>query len=175
MVTSKQLLVYLSIKYKGVWDDIFGHIQNKKPLDYAECEKTLENVNLGDYFTLTDKDYPEELRGLEKPPFALKKADYNNMVARKRYLEKYGRKIASWLYAEAVENSNEGDWITYFDEIDETFNLEKPIEQDRELQQRILDELSRYDGVAIDDDTLQEDCFDVNLYTDYMSRDCEEE
>ena len=174
MVTSKQLLVYLSIKYKGVWDDIFGHIKSKKPLDYAECEKTLENVNLGDYFVLTDKDYPEELKGLKKPPFALKKADYN-MVARKRYLEKYGRKIASWLYAEAVENSNEGDWITYFDEIDEVFSLERPIGQDRELQQRILDELSGYDGVAIDDDTLQEDCFDVNLYTDYMSRDCEEE
>lgn len=73
MITAKQLLVYLAIKYKGNWDDIYRHIRTKQPLDKEDMEKTLKNVDLNDYIALTDKDYPESLKGLEKPPFVVKR------------------------------------------------------------------------------------------------------
>lgn len=173
-ITAKELLVYLTIKYKGKWDDIFYHINTKQPLDREDMAKTLENVDLSNFITMTDDDYPESLKKLEKPPFAIEKREWNGME-REKYIEKYSRKIASWLYAEAVEHTHEGDWITYFDEIDESFSLKKSIEQDKELQQAILNELKKYEGIAFDDYTLQGDCFDINLYTDYARKECWEE
>lgn len=95
----------------------------------------------------------------------------------KRYLEKYSRKIASYCYATAVLNSESSSYCMYFDEIEDYFNLEKQtIKNDKELQNKIIDELLNFEGVA---EATEEDStdryFDIILYTDYMALDDSED
>lgn len=73
MITAKELLVYLTIKYKGSWDAIYRHIKTKQPLDNEDLKKTLENVDLNGFIAMTDDDYPDSLKELEKPPFVVKR------------------------------------------------------------------------------------------------------
>lgn len=73
MITAKELLVYLTIKYKGNWDNIYRHIKTRQPLNEEELKKALENVDLNNFIAMTDEDYPESLKGLEKPPFVVKR------------------------------------------------------------------------------------------------------
>lgn len=57
------LLVYLTIKNK-VW------------LDNEDIRKTLAKVDLSDFVTLVDEDYPDKYKTLRKPYFAYRKQSY---------------------------------------------------------------------------------------------------
>lgn len=57
------LLVYLTIKNK-VW------------LDNEDIRKTLAKVDLSDFVTLVDEDYPNKYKTLRKPYFAYMKQSY---------------------------------------------------------------------------------------------------
>ena len=70
------LLVYLTIKYDGDWDKIYNHIKNKVCLDKEDMRKTLANVDLSDFVTLVDEDYPDKYKTLRKPYFAYRKQSY---------------------------------------------------------------------------------------------------
>lgn len=48
------LLVYLTIN----WDKIYNHIKNKVLLDREDMRKKLAKVDLSDFVTLVDEDYP---------------------------------------------------------------------------------------------------------------------
>lgn len=118
-------------------------------------------------------------------------------MTRERYLEKMARKIASYVYAVAVLESGDANWCIYFDEIEKRFGLkdeehqdewlmlEKPLCEDEELVEAILEELYKYDGLDGNADCVWVDdcCFDLNLWHDYRAtytdldeeEDCEEE
>lgn len=70
------LLVYLTIKYDGDWDKIYNHIKNKVWLDKEDMRKTLAKVDLSDFVTLVDEDYPDKYKTLRKPYFAYRKQSY---------------------------------------------------------------------------------------------------
>lgn len=66
------LLVYLTIN----WDKIYNHIKNKVWLDKEDMLKTLAKVDLSDFVTLADEDYPYKYKTLSKPYFAYRKQSY---------------------------------------------------------------------------------------------------
>ena len=80
MLTSKELLVYLSIIYDNDFDRICNHIRNKDPLDKEDLRRVLKKVNLDDYIAMTDWDYPTELKKIDRPPFAVKREDIDVLV-----------------------------------------------------------------------------------------------
>ena len=69
-ITSSNVLTFLAIKYKGDWDKIMDHLRNKLGVDDDELEATIKNMKCK-VITYLDKEYPEQLRQVPKPPFAL--------------------------------------------------------------------------------------------------------
>ena len=69
-IKARNLIAYLAVKYKQVWDDIYNAIINKEPVDNEIVEDTLATLK-GDYITIIDDDYPKELKTSYKPPFVL--------------------------------------------------------------------------------------------------------
>ena len=120
-------------------------------------------------------------------------------MTRERYLEKMAHKIASYVYATAVLESGDNNWCVYFDEIEDRFGVvdsEKEDWQndgcmlltrlcdDKELVEKIQEELYKYDGLADGDAVwVYDDWFDINLFHDYRAtytdldeeEDCEDE
>ena len=88
MLTSKELLVYLSIIYDNDFDRIYNHIRNKDYLDKEDLRRVLKQVNLDDYIVMTDRDYPTELKKINRPPFAVKREDVDVLVDVIRRLKK---------------------------------------------------------------------------------------
>lgn len=82
-------LVYLTIKYDGDWDEIYNHIKNKVWLDKEDMRKMLAKVDLNDFVTLVDEDYPDKYKTLRKPYFAYRKQSYLD------YLQKEKKKCVS--------------------------------------------------------------------------------
>lgn len=82
-------LVYLTIKYDGDWDEIYNHIKNKVWLDKEDMRKMLAKVDLNDFVTLVDEDYPDKCKTLRKPYFAYRKQSYLD------YLQKEKKKCVS--------------------------------------------------------------------------------
>ena len=69
MYKSKTILVGTALKYKGNWDQIYDSIRKHERIEdeyLEEATKITSNV-----VTLLDSDYPEQLRGVFKPPFVL--------------------------------------------------------------------------------------------------------
>ena len=67
---SHDILVALSIKFNGDWDQIYTFISTKQQLDEDEAKKLLKNIN-SKAITLVDAEYPEYLKEIKKPPFVL--------------------------------------------------------------------------------------------------------
>ena len=74
------LLVYLTIN----WDKIYNHIKNKVWLDKEDMRKTLAKVDLSDFVTLVDEDYPDKYKTLRKPYFAYRKQSYLDWEGKRR-------------------------------------------------------------------------------------------
>lgn len=70
---TRDLLIYLTIKYDGNWDEIYDHIKKQGLLDKEDMRKTLAKVDLSDFVTLVDEDYPDKYKTLRKPYFAYMK------------------------------------------------------------------------------------------------------
>ena len=69
-INGRILLTYLSIKHKGNWDKIYEIIRSKTHVDEEDVEKTLTNLK-SKVVTLLDPEYPDNLKEIYKPPFAL--------------------------------------------------------------------------------------------------------
>ncbi len=69
-MNARQILLYLSLKYEGNWEDIYDAIKRKEPINeddmLIEISKIKSNVT-----TLIDDDYPLYLKCIYKPPFVL--------------------------------------------------------------------------------------------------------
>ncbi|WP_412032032.1 hypothetical protein [Malacoplasma muris] len=64
----KRILLYFTNKYFGEWEKIYYALSDKEvvPKKYYENTKLLPN-----YISVIDKNYPDELKTIYKPPFSL--------------------------------------------------------------------------------------------------------
>lgn len=71
---TRKILVYLEIKHKHNWHKIYKHIKDRVPVDLAEIDEFLakKKINLDEWCTILDKEYPECLKQAPQPIFALK-------------------------------------------------------------------------------------------------------
>lgn len=69
-LSSREILLYLTLKYGNDWDKIYSVIRNKEDIDYKDAEKVCDEYP-GEYITLLDKEYPEILKHTYHPPFVL--------------------------------------------------------------------------------------------------------
>ena len=104
-------------------------------------------------------------------------------MTREEYLEKMSCKIASYVYATAVLESGDANWFVYFDEIEKVFGvynpneeeecyccLWKPLKEDKELVNAVVEKLFNYEGLDDGDAVwLEEDCFDINLFHNFRA------
>lgn len=78
-MTGRDLIIYLSFKYKQNWQDIYHAVKNREglpqDLSYSDAEKEVLSVskNLkGKAITILDPEYPEMLKSSTKtPPFVI--------------------------------------------------------------------------------------------------------
>ena len=67
---SREILLYLSQKNNGNWDQIYSDISSGIGFDEEQANALISNVK-SNYITIIDDEYPEELRQMYKPPFVL--------------------------------------------------------------------------------------------------------
>jgi len=75
--------------------------------------------------------------------------------------DELAERIAWFMMAKGSLETTEGSWIFYFDEIDQLFNTD--LSNDREMAELIEEKLDTENIIFWDEDTLQEDCFDLNF------------
>ena len=88
---------------------------------------------------------------------------------------KQARNIANWIFNEAQRNTESGNWITYFDEIKEQYN----VEMNKENAELIIRWLCKLYGEAILDANIgydlvnfeKPDCIDITIGTWYYEND----
>jgi predicted Rossmann fold nucleotide-binding protein DprA/Smf involved in DNA uptake len=67
-MTGRQILIYLSLKYKGDWNSIYTAIKEKEFVD----SQSVNTIKLDcDVVTIIDPHYPDLLKTTHKPPFVL--------------------------------------------------------------------------------------------------------
>lgn len=66
----RDLLIYLSIKYQGVWSDIYSAISRKESVNSIDVEEEVAHLKC-QTMTILDDDYPESFKTIFHPPFVL--------------------------------------------------------------------------------------------------------
>ena len=102
---SREILLYLAVKYKGDWDQIYMDLSGHKEIDEKEAKTLISKVK-SNYLTILDEEYPESLRDTYKSPFVLfyygdisLLSDKNNKIAvvgSRKYSE-YGQEMTEML------------------------------------------------------------------------------
>jgi DNA protecting protein DprA len=70
MITGREILLFLTYKYKSNWDLIMDAIRRRDDVDEADIKRVNALVK-SDFVTLVDEDYPEGLKKIAQPPFVL--------------------------------------------------------------------------------------------------------
>ncbi|MGL4647352.1 MAG: DNA-processing protein DprA [Mycoplasmoidaceae bacterium] len=65
-----KVLLYLSFKYKGDWENIFQALNNKEVIERNKIAKLKSKID-NDFITIIDNEYPTNLKSVYKPPFLL--------------------------------------------------------------------------------------------------------
>jgi hypothetical protein len=98
---------------------------------------------------------------------------YDNEKERLRYLDRWGHKIATYIFCEASRHTESGQYYVYFKNINSFYGIN--LESDRDLQNKIIDILNEeFSNVIIDFDVYEDDSkwrFDMNLFTNYCCND----
>lgn len=72
MVTGRNIIVALSVKFNGDWVQIYNAIQNKLVLDESEVLSLIASIPSDiTPITIIDADYPDTLKKIYKPPFVI--------------------------------------------------------------------------------------------------------
>ena len=66
----REILLYFSVKYLGDWEKIYNAIENKEDVDFNLLNKITEEYK-GKYFAIVDKEYPNKLKMIDRPPFVI--------------------------------------------------------------------------------------------------------
>lgn len=71
-MNSREILLYLSLIYKGDWDKIFDTFYKNKDekIDEKAAQRLFSTVK-SKYITIFDEEYPDILKQIVKPPFVL--------------------------------------------------------------------------------------------------------
>lgn len=69
-ITSRDILIYFAIKYKGDWENIMTAIKNKEEFVPNELLEVVKNMKCK-AITLMDEEYPDSLKHIFKPPLVL--------------------------------------------------------------------------------------------------------
>lgn len=65
-----QILLYLSLKYNGLWMAIYNSLQKKEQLSLRDVTRLTNEVNC-DFITLINNKYVLNLKTINKPPFGI--------------------------------------------------------------------------------------------------------
>ncbi|WP_313232620.1 DUF6329 domain-containing protein [Tissierella praeacuta] len=79
------------------------------------------------------------------------------------YIEEQISIAAEQIIKEAAENSSNGSWAIYYDEIEENQGL--IVKENNGIGTMLLDELYRREEIA--EIEIEDECFDITLYLDY--------
>ena len=83
----------------------------------------------------------------------------------KPYIEQQISMVAEQIIEEAAENTSNGSWAIYFDEIEENHGL--IVKENNGIGTLLLDELTSRDEIA--EIEVLDDCFDMTIYLDYCN------
>ena len=83
----------------------------------------------------------------------------------KLYIDRQISMVAGQMIKEAAENTSNGSWAIYFDEIEENHGL--IVKENNGIGTLLLDELTSRDEIA--EIEVLDDCFDMTIYLDYCS------
>lgn len=83
----------------------------------------------------------------------------------KPYIDKQISIVAEQIIKESAENTSNGSWATYFDEIEESYGI--VVKDSNGIGTLLLDELTSRDEIA--EIEVLDDCFDMTIYLDYCS------
>lgn len=115
MVTARELLIYLSLIYKGKWDDICKAVQEKKRVVPEEVKRMVGTLKYN-AVTLLDEGYPQVLMHGNKPPFVLYyKGNLSILKGRHKFLgvigsrnpTRYGLEQGERILDEAISRNSE--------------------------------------------------------------------
>lgn len=83
----------------------------------------------------------------------------------KPYIESQISIVAEQIIKESAENTSNGSWAIYFDEIEESYGI--VVKENNGIGTLLLDELTSRDEIA--EIEVLDDCFDMTIYLDYCS------
>lgn len=66
----REVLLYLSLRYEGEWEEIYRAIHEKQPLVKEEIEQAVQSCQTP-YITILDEEYPASFKHVYRPPFVL--------------------------------------------------------------------------------------------------------
>ena len=70
MLKGREIIIYLSIKYQGNWNQIYHAIKSKEMVNEEEVMSKVTGLRC-QAVTIVDDAYPESLKKIYKPPFVL--------------------------------------------------------------------------------------------------------
>jgi len=83
----------------------------------------------------------------------------------KPYIDNQISIVAEQIVKESAENTSNGSWAIYFDEIEESYGI--VVKENNGIGTLLLDELTSRDEIA--EIEVLDDCFDMTIYLDYCS------
>ena len=83
----------------------------------------------------------------------------------KPYIDKQISIVAEQIIKESAENTSNGSWAIYFDEIEESYGI--VVKENNGIGTLLLEELTSRDEIA--EIEVLDDCFDMTIYLDYCS------
>lgn len=111
-MNSRDILIYLAIKFEGDWDSIYSAINIKEEFDEKEAMKMIKQIK-SSCITILDQNYPQSLKRVTKAPFVLFYYgdislidDSNNKLAvvGSRKCSAYGKKCTDDLVSELCKD-----------------------------------------------------------------------
>lgn len=73
MRSTKEILVCLFLKKNRLQNEVLESIKSFEPLFEEDYEKYLDGVDLNDFIVITDDEYPESFKGLERCPIVIER------------------------------------------------------------------------------------------------------
>ena len=67
---ARDIIIFLCCKYKGQWKDVLDALRAREDINPSEVERVVKGLRCN-VVTIMDEDYPEILRHVIQPPFAL--------------------------------------------------------------------------------------------------------
>lgn len=64
------IILYFAHKFFGDWERIYDALEKQEDIDFDEIDRIKEEYK-DMYITVLDKEYPRELRQIERPPFVI--------------------------------------------------------------------------------------------------------